>query len=60
MHLIGMKNTFSNNYLIYRSKESAGLAQAGPFLNSSLALTIGPSDTVLDNKCSSLNHACTS
>ncbi|MCB0728844.1 MAG: choice-of-anchor J domain-containing protein [Ignavibacteriae bacterium] len=55
LHLIGMKNTFSNNYLIYRSKESAGLAQAGPFLNSSLALTIGPSDTVLDNKCSSLN-----
>ncbi|HMR39632.1 MAG TPA: choice-of-anchor J domain-containing protein [Ignavibacteria bacterium] len=55
LNLIGMKNTFSNNYLIYRGKDPNGLIQAGPFLNSSLALTIGTSDTALDNKCSALN-----
>ncbi len=54
LHMIGMKNTFSNNYLIYRAKDSTGITVAGPFLNSSVSLAIGPSETSLDHKRSSL------
>lgn len=55
LHLIGMKSTFSNNYLIYRAKDSTGLTASGPLLNNSIALSIGSSDSLLENKCSSLN-----
>lgn len=54
-HFIGLKDIYSNNFLIYSSKDTSGFTNAGPFLNSSLALSFGASDSALENKCSSLN-----
>ncbi len=53
-HLIGMKNVYGNNYLLYRSKDTSGVIINGPIFNSSLALEIGPDPLKLNNKCSEL------
>ncbi|HMS34578.1 MAG TPA: choice-of-anchor J domain-containing protein [Ignavibacteria bacterium] len=53
-HLIGMKNAYGNNYLLYRSKDTSGVIINGPIFNSSLALEIGPDPLKLNNKCSEL------
>lgn len=53
-HLIGMKNVYGNNYLLYRSKDTSGVIINGPIFNSSLALEIGPDPVKLNNKCSEL------
>lgn len=53
-HLVGMKNLYGNNYLLYRSKDSAGVNIDGPIFNSSMAVEFGPDVTALNNKCSEL------
>ncbi|MEO8665157.1 MAG: hypothetical protein ABI462_06650, partial [Ignavibacteria bacterium] len=54
-HLIGMKNTYGNNFLLYRFRDSSDLVIKGPVINSSLALMFGPAAASLDNRCSQLD-----
>lgn len=51
-HLVGMKNVFGNNYLLYRYQDSSGVKSKGPIFNSSMALEFGPDASGLNYKCS--------
>ncbi len=54
-HLIGLKNTSGNSYLVYRYRDSMDVAIRGPLFNSSLALEFGANQISLNNKCSQLD-----
>ncbi|MBK8552436.1 MAG: hypothetical protein IPL53_15745 [Ignavibacteria bacterium] len=54
-HLVGLKSIDPDNYLIYRSKDSAGVSIDGPIFNSSLAVEFGTDNTNLNSKCSQLD-----
>jgi hypothetical protein len=51
-HLVGLKNVYGNNYLLYRYQDSSGVISKGPIFNSSMALEFGPDASGLNNKCS--------
>ncbi|MEO6508750.1 MAG: hypothetical protein ABIO02_02255, partial [Patescibacteria group bacterium] len=49
-YFVGMKNTAGNISLVYRYKDTTGLAVSRPLFNTSIAVEIGPDQTKLNSR----------